>query len=356
MAGLDPSGARGRRGARRHRRSRTPCTGPGRPPWCCCPGLVDRAVADVEGAGAATWPATTAWSPSTGAAAAGRAARSAPRRTPTPSTPPTPSRSWMPSASTGRCSSGLSSGAAWAAQVAPSTPSGCRASSRSGRVCASWQPRRPGRARDLHRPQDDTAGLGEVQPPPLARRRLRRLRRVLLRPDVPRAALDPPARGGLAWAHEVAPQTLVDCTPGGSASTGPSPPSWGRCSMRCLPGARAPRQRGPGAPVDDGVRFADSAGGSLVVLDGAGHGPPMRDPVVVNRELDRFVDAGGAGAPGIRRGRRRGAGRGRCAGSARCSCSRRRSGWATPGATWRSSRRCAPSTPTCGCGGWPRTR
>ena len=54
------------------------------------------------------------------------------------------------------------------------------------------------------------------------------------------------------------------------------------------------------------------------MLDGAGHGPPMRDPVVVNRELDRFVERV-AGAPGIR-GARRGAGRGRCAGSARCSC------------------------------------
>ena len=41
--------------------------------------------------------------------------------------------------------------------------------------------------------------------------------------------------------------------------------------------------------VDDGVRFAERSGGSLVVLDGAGHAPSMRDPVVVNREIDRFV-------------------------------------------------------------------
>ena len=61
---------------------------------------------------------------------------------------------------------------------------------------ASWQPRGQVRARHVRRPAGVDAGLGEVQPAPLARRRLRRLRRVLLRPDVPRAALDPAARGG----------------------------------------------------------------------------------------------------------------------------------------------------------------
>ena len=216
---------------------------------------------------------------------------------------------------------------------------------------------RPGRAHDLHRPAGRQPGVGEVQPPPLARGRLRRLRRVLLRPDVPRAALDPPARGGQRLGARGRP-----ADPGrlhlraARPRRGARPPSWGpvldavQCPVLVLHGSED-RVRA----LDDGVRFADRSGGSLVVLDGAGHGPPMRDPVVVNRELDRFVErvAGATRHPG---GRRRGAGRGRCAGSARCSCSRRRSAWATPGATWRSSRRCAPSTPTCGCGGWRRTR
>ena len=127
---------------------------------------------------------------------------------------------------------GLSSGAAWAAQVAAEHPDRVQGLVAIGPVCASWQPRGQVELATYTEPQRRHRGLGEVQPAPLARRRLRRLRRVLLRADVPRAALDPPARGGVGWAHEVAPQTLVDCTPGGSGSTAPRPPTSGRCSRR----------------------------------------------------------------------------------------------------------------------------
>ena len=118
--------------------------------------------------------------------------------------------------------------------------------------------------------------------------------------------------------------------------------------------------------VDDGVRYAELHRRVDRRARRRRARPSMRDPVVVNHEIDRFV-AGSRperlpspppATPSRRppSPRRRGTGRGPCAGSARCSCSARRSGSATPGATSRSPRSCAPSTPTSGPTGWPRTR
>ena len=160
--------------------------------------------------------------------------------------------------------------------------------------------------------------------------------------------------------------------PVGSASTAPRPPTSGRCSGGDLPGARAPRQRGPGARGRRRGALRRGPAGHVVVLEGAGTGRRCATPSSSTTRSTGSVAgdhrrcgpprptrrARRAWAPGIPTARppRRGTGRGRCGGSARCSCSRRRSVSATPGATWPSSRRCAPSTPTCGCAGWPRTR
>jgi pimeloyl-ACP methyl ester carboxylesterase len=44
-------------------------------------------------------------------------------------------------------------------------------------------------------------------------------------------------------------------------------------------------------PYEHGARLADLTGGSLVTLEGSGHVPQARDPVQVNRLLDRVLSA-----------------------------------------------------------------
>ena len=81
------------------------------------------------------------------------------------------------------------------------------------------------------------------------------------------------------------------------------------------------RDRGPAVA-------AAIPGARLLLVDGGGHAPHLRDPVRYNLELRRFLATAAAG--------HRDRGRGRSTGpSGRCS-SRRRSGSATPGATSRS--------------------
>ena len=100
---------------------------------------------------------------------------------------------------------------------------------------------------------------------------------------------------------------------------------------------------GPGR----GIALAEATGGELVMLEGSGHGPHVRDPVKVNLLLREFV------VPAARR-RRAGCAAGRAA-SAR-STSRRRSASATPSATPRSPTSCASCTPTSRSTGSPSTR
>ena len=95
----------------------------------------------------------------------------------------------------------------------------------------------------------------------------------------------------VGWAHEVSPQTLAETTAAGLGLEGASAPS-------LLPLCR--RVRCPVTVVhgtDDrirgkvyGERLAQLTGGSLVLLEGAGHGPPGRHPVKVNRLIEEFVD------------------------------------------------------------------
>lgn len=106
---------------------------------------------------------------------------------------------------------------------------------------------------------------------------------------------------GVAWAHEIEPATLVDTTAGGLGHDG----------AVCVPVEElCPRVRCPVLVVhgtDDrvrahpaGERLAELTGGSLVLLDGAGHGPQGRHPVEINLLVKAFVDRVHPPAPTVR--------------------------------------------------------
>ena len=95
----------------------------------------------------------------------------------------------------------------------------------------------------------------------------------------------------VGWAHEIEPATLVDTA---TRPTGPAPAGSlsideacdrVRCPVLVIHGTDD-RIRLPA----EGERLAEHTGGSLVLLDGAGHGPPARDPVRVNLLIKEFVD------------------------------------------------------------------
>ena len=98
--------------------------------------------------------------------------------------------------------------------------------------------RRPNATVDsFDEPLDHARGLGQVQPRPLAGRRLRRLPAVLLRPDVHRAALHQADRGRVGWAPDI-----------DAGDAGRQPPT--ACSTRAA--ARACRA---GLPRACGARY-----------------------------------------------------------------------------------------------------
>lgn len=95
-----------------------------------------------------------------------------------------------------------------------------------------------------------------------------------------------------------------------------------------------------------GVALAEATGGDLVLLEGSGHGPHVRDPVKVNLLLRDFT-------------RRRDPRTGRCAAGRahdERSSSRRRSASATRSATSQSPRSCESCTPSSRSTGWLSTR
>jgi pimeloyl-ACP methyl ester carboxylesterase/predicted glycosyltransferase len=95
----------------------------------------------------------------------------------------------------------------------------------------------------------------------------------------------------IGWGREVAPETLVDATAGRLGCDG----------AVCLPiEPLCHRVRCPVTVVhgtDDRIRpyaigeyLAESTGGSLVLLEGSGHGPHTREPVRVNHLIKELVD------------------------------------------------------------------
>ena len=95
----------------------------------------------------------------------------------------------------------------------------------------------------------------------------------------------------LAWGHEIAPETLVDTAAGRMGCDGavcaPLEPLCAqvRCPVTVVHGT-ADRIR----PHGIGERLAELTGGALVLVEGAGHGLPAREPVLVNRLITEFVD------------------------------------------------------------------
>lgn len=95
----------------------------------------------------------------------------------------------------------------------------------------------------------------------------------------------------VGWAHEIAPETLVDTTAGRLGCDGvvcapiESACRRVRCPVTVVHGTED-RIRSIAA----GERLAELTHGSLVRVDGGGHGPMARDPVLVNRLIKQFVD------------------------------------------------------------------
>ncbi len=102
---------------------------------------------------------------------------------------------------------------------------------------------------------------------------------------------DKQVEDGVAWGHEIAPATLVDTTAGRLGCDGavcaPVEQLCGtvRCPVTVVHGTDD-RVRSHAT----GERLAALTGGSLVLLEGAGHGPHARDPVRINHLIAAFVD------------------------------------------------------------------
>jgi pimeloyl-ACP methyl ester carboxylesterase/predicted glycosyltransferase len=95
----------------------------------------------------------------------------------------------------------------------------------------------------------------------------------------------------VGWGHEISPQTLVDTTAGRIGCNGavclPLEPvcSRVRCPVLVVHGTNDEIR-----PHDIAERLAELTGGSLVLLEGVGHGPLARQPVLINLMIRDFVD------------------------------------------------------------------
>ena len=147
--------------------------------------------------------------------------------------------------------------------------------------------------------------------------------RVVLRPDVHRTALDQADRGLRRLGLETTPETLVAVEAGEDLDHEAALELCRRlqCRVLVIQGSRD-AITGKGF----GIGLADATGGELVMLEGSGHGPHVRDPVKVNLLLRDFI------VPPARRAWVRGV-RGA---SVRCMSRRR---WARPCAARRRHRR-----------------
>lgn len=94
---------------------------------------------------------------------------------------------------------------------------------------------------------------------------------------------------GIGWGHQIAPERLVDTEEAslGSRSRAASADGFGdlSCPVLVVHGD-ADRIR----PHEEGVAVASLTGGSLLTVEGGGHAPQGRDPVLVNNLIKEFVD------------------------------------------------------------------
>ncbi|HEV2150271.1 MAG TPA: alpha/beta fold hydrolase [Longimicrobiaceae bacterium] len=106
----------------------------------------------------------------------------------------------------------------------------------------------------------------------------------------------------VGWGLETGPETLIASATAGGASR---EEVLALCSRVRCPVLVVHGDRDEISPHARGAELARATGGSLVTLEGSGHGPHARDPVQVNLLLRDFVD-GGPRPPAVwTRGRRR---------------------------------------------------
>ena len=95
----------------------------------------------------------------------------------------------------------------------------------------------------------------------------------------------------IGWGRETTPETLVDTTAGEAGLDGgicaPLEPLARRvrCPVTVVHGTQDQIR-----PPELGALLAELTGGSLILLEGSGHGPHARDPVRVNHLIAEFVD------------------------------------------------------------------
>src|SRR5690606_23235132 len=93
------------------------------------------------------------------------------------------------------------------------------------------------------------------------------------------------------WAHDISPQTLADTTAGRlglrGATTTPLEPL---CEQVQCPVVVIHGTEDHVRPAAIGQRLAGLTGGSLVLMEGTGHTPPLREPVHTNHVIKEFAD------------------------------------------------------------------
>ncbi|MGH9191149.1 MAG: alpha/beta fold hydrolase, partial [Acidimicrobiales bacterium] len=95
----------------------------------------------------------------------------------------------------------------------------------------------------------------------------------------------------VGWGREIEPATLVDTTAGRLGCDGAvCQPLEGLCAQVRCPTVVVHGSDDRIRPHAVGERLAELTGGSLIIIEGGGHGPQGRDPVVVNRLIKEFVD------------------------------------------------------------------
>ena len=90
------------------------------------------------------------------------------------------------------------------------------------------------------------------------------------------------------WSQEIPPSVLIDATRGQQACQLESFRSV--CARVTAPVLVIHGDDDRIRPYASGVALAELTGGRLVTIGGGGHGPQARDPIVVNRLIEQFVD------------------------------------------------------------------
>jgi pimeloyl-ACP methyl ester carboxylesterase len=155
----------------------------------------------------------------------------------------------------------------------------------------------------------------------------------------------------VGWAMEIGPETMLLHNDGPLASSSREETEALLRRVSC-PVLVIHGQQDRCQPFARGERVAELTGGELLVLEGAGHVPMAREPVVVNHAIKDFADRFKPAQPACPSAV---PGPGRWIGLSGCSTSPRRSAWVTPAVTWPSLTSCAGSGRASRCTGWPST-